>query len=114
MMKYGIWEFNETDGLTGRPLNLPEIKISKDQLWETEDTTEGKIWKWPLYLTRQKWCSPVEANDFNKAFFGGLKAMKQYRPVHFNLEPDLDARTIRWQTDRLSDYFPGPDAESIA
>lgn len=114
MMKYGIWEFNETDGLAGRPLNLPEIKISKDQLWETEDTTEGKIWKWPLYLTRQKWCSPVEANDFNKAFFGGLKAMKQYRPVHFNLEPDLDARTIRWQTDRLSDYFPGPDAESIA
>ncbi|MCM4158612.1 hypothetical protein FHG64_03175 [Antarcticibacterium flavum] len=114
MKKYGIWEFNEDQGLTGRPLNLPEIKISKEQLWETEDTTEGKVWKWPLHLTRQKWCSPVMANDFNKAFFSSIKALKKQRPATFNVEPDLDARTIRWQTDMLSDYFPGPDAEAIA
>ncbi|HSI71338.1 MAG TPA: hypothetical protein VK941_13970 [Gillisia sp.] len=112
-MKYGIWEFNEADGLTGRPLNLPEIKISKEELWETEDTTEGKVWKWPLYLTRQNWCSPGVANDFNKAFFGGLKTMENDKSGTYKLEPELDARTIRWQTERLSDYFPGPDAEAI-
>lgn len=114
MKKYGIWEFNELDGLTGRPLNLPEIKISKEQLWETEDTTEGKVWKWPMYLTKQKWCSPTVANDFNRVFFEGLKALERDRPLNFKGEPELDARTIRWQTDRLSDFFPGPDAEAIA
>ena len=112
-MVYGIWEYNAEFGLIGKPENLPEIYVSKDKIWETEDLADGKVWKWPLYFTGLDWFNPTIANDFNKAFFYAMNATENQRPQDVPIEMVLDSRTLKYQFERMSDFFPGADEEAV-
>ncbi len=109
MVKFGIWKFDADRGLVGTPENLPEHFITFDRLWDTEETTNGVVWKWPLLLARKYWFSPSVANDFNKAFFYAQDFFEGNRPPGSPKSLDLDSRTVQLQSEILSDYFPGPE-----
>lgn len=109
MVQFGIWKFDADHGLVGTPENLPEHYITLDRLWDTEETTQGVVWKWPLQLARNYWFSPPVADDFNKAFFYAQEFMEGTRPSDFPKSLDLDSRTVQLQSEILSDYFPGPE-----
>jgi len=107
MVQFGIWQFDENLGLIGKPENLPEVNLSFSNLWDIENTTQDKVWKWPIYFAKHAWFTPKVADDFNKAFFYAQEYMNGQRPEPWNL--DFDARTIQIQTEILMDYFPGPE-----
>ncbi len=112
MVQFGIWKFEANLGLVGTPENLPEHYIPLDKLWDTEETSLGLVWKWPLHLARNNWFSPTVANDFNKAFFYAQEFYAGNRPSQSPKSLDLDSRTVLLQSEILSDYFPGPE-ESV-
>lgn len=109
MVQFGIWKFDADLGLVGTPENLPEHYLSKDKLWDVEETTQGVVWKWPLQLARNTWFDPSVANDFNKAFFYAQEFYEANRPEGSPKNLDLDSLTVRMQSEILSDYFPGPE-----
>ncbi|CAN5409196.1 hypothetical protein BH23BAC2_BH23BAC2_15730 [soil metagenome] len=111
MIKFGIWSFDEELGLVGTPENLPEHYITTEKLWEIEETSQGQVWKWPLQLARNRWFTPAVADDFNKAFFYAQQYFKEQRPGPSPKSLDFDSRTVKLQTEILSDYFPGPEEE---
>lgn len=111
MVQYGIWAFDEKLGLIGRPENLPELYISVDKIWDIEETSTGRAWKWPLHFAPNRWFTPRVADDFNKAFFYAHQFFKGFRPAGSPEDFEIDVRTIGIQTEILSDYFPGPDGE---
>lgn len=109
MVQFGIWRFDTDFGLVGTPENQPEYYLSTNKLWETEETTEGPVWKWPLHLARNSWFTPGIADDFNKAFFYAQEYMNGNGPQDSPKSLDFDAKTVRIQAELLSDYFPGPE-----
>ncbi len=109
MVQFGIWRFDVNHGLVGTPENLPEHYITLDKLWDTEETTMGVVWKWPLQLARNNWFSPSVADDFNKAFFYAQDFFEGKRPPESPKSFDFDSLTVRLQSEILSDYFPGPE-----
>lgn len=109
MVQFGIWKFDADTGLVGTPENLPEHYLTLDHLWDTEETTQGVVWKWPLQLARNPWFSPSVANDFNKAFFYAQEFFEGKRPPGSPKSLDLDSLTVQLQSEILSDYFPGPE-----
>lgn len=110
-MKFGIWKFDVEFGLVGTPQNLPEHYLTVEKLWETEDTAQGQVWKWPVQLARNSWFNPGVADDFNKAFFYAQEFHENRRPMTTPKSLDFDARTVQLQAEILNDYFPGPEEE---
>lgn len=113
MVQFGIWKFEKETGLIGTPHNLPEHYIGIDKLWETEETTHGEVWKWPVLFARNKWCTPQIADDFNKAFFYAQTYFESKRPVHLEDSMNIDQRTIHQQTELLADHLYGSEDEVI-
>ncbi len=109
MVQFGIWMFDEKSGIIGRPENFPELYLKIDQIWDIKETTQGKVWKWPIEFAPNQWFSPKVADDFNKAFFYAHNFFKGFRPPESAEDINLDMRTIQLQTEILSDYFPGPE-----
>lgn len=105
MMKFGIWEFDANFGLVGKLENFSEYYISTAKIWETEDTTLGKVWKWPVFFATQSWATPAIADDFNKAFFYAQNYFESQRPVELENSFEFDARTIDVQAGILRDFF---------
>lgn len=113
-MRFGIWEFDPKFGLVGRPENLPEHYLSNARIWETEELENGEVWRWPILFAKSSWFTPKIADDFNRAFFYAQNFFEGQRPEHLLYKFDFDARTIQLQTELLSDFFLGPDAENGA
>lgn len=113
MVQFGIWKFETEMGLIGTPPNLPEHYLSKDKLWETEETAHGEVWKWPVHFARNKWCTPQIADDFNKAFFYAQTYFENLRPSHFVDNIHINQRTIHHQTELLADHLYGSEDEVI-
>lgn len=109
MVQFGIWKFDTDLGLVGTPENLPEHYIGLDKLWETKETSQGVVWKWPLHMARNYWFNPSVADDFNKAFFYAQHYLDKKRPPESPKGLELDSRTVLLQSEILSDYFPGPE-----
>lgn len=114
MSQFGMWMFDENLGLIGRPENLPELYLSTDKLWDIEDTNMGQVWKWPIRFASMSWFTPSVADDFNKAFFYAQRFFEGFRPVDTLKNIEIDARTVQFQTELLSDYFPGPEDDLSA
>ena len=112
MLRFGIWEFDEKKGLTGRPANFPEVHLKLDNLWDLSKAGNVSVWKWPLLYARTPWCTPRIANDFNKAFF---YAQSKFRKTKRNAREEfqIKMRTIQSQTELLNDYFCSLDGETI-
>ncbi|SRR5690554_4969269 len=113
MLRFGIWEFDEKKGLTGRPANFPEVHVRLDNLWDLAKTGNAQVWKWPLQFARTPWCTPAIANDFNKAFFYAQSKLRKIRPKKSFEDFEIKMRTIQSQTELLNDYFCSLDGESI-
>lgn len=113
-MKYGIWEYDSNFGLIGRPENLPEIYVSKQRIWETENLEVGTVWKWPVFFAKSSWFTPAIATDFNKAFYFAMNDIEGQRPESTHMPFDLDARTLSHQLQILNNIFPGPNEEILA
>jgi hypothetical protein len=113
MMQFGIWKFETDTGLIGTPENLPEHYLGVDHLWETEQTVQGEVWKWPIHFARNTWCTPQIADDFNKAFFYAQTYFENKRPGHFAGSLDMDQRTIQHQIELLADHLYGSEDEII-
>lgn len=112
MLQFGIWEFDEKKGLTGRPVNFPAVHLQLDNIWDLSLAGNAKVWKWPLQYARNPWCTPRIANDFNKAFFYAQKKLRKLQP-NFSEDFQIKARTIQSQTELLNDYFCTLDGETI-
>lgn len=111
MVQFGIWMFDEKSGMIGRPENLPELYLGIDQIWDIIETNQGRVWKWPLQFASHPWFSPKVADDFNKTFFYAHNFFNGFRPADSAEDLEIDKRTIQFQTEMLSDYFPGPEGE---
>lgn len=111
MVQFGIWMFDEKMGIIGRPKKYPEIFLHPDRIWDTKETRLGPVWKWPVQFAKLAWFSPHEADNFNKTFLYAQEYFEGFNPGKFHNKFDIDARTIKIQTEVLSDHFPGPTEE---
>lgn len=111
MMQYGIWIFDEKLGLIGKPDNFPELYLKPEKLWETKETQAGPVWKWPIELAALSWFNLSIADDFNKVFFYAHKFLDGFGTANLEGDFEINIRTVRMQTEILSDYFPGPEEE---
>lgn len=114
MVQFGIWSFDEKLGLMGRPEKFPELYLGIEKIWDVKETETGPVWKWPVNLAEIGWFTPQVANDFNKTFFYAQNYFEGFRPLGIPEKLEIDSRTIRLQTEVLSDSFPGPDEELSA